>query len=539
MSRAPTTATARRARVAAGKVQRPAATPAAGLGVAFTHYAGMRGWLAVCLLAFTNLMVFLDMTIVNVIVPHVAGDLGASTDQGAWTITSYAVAEAITVPLSGWLAQRFGPVKVILWAIAGFGLFSLGCGLTPSLYALVMFRIGQGLCGGPIMPMSQTLIMQVSTPRRRPQAMAIWATTVSVAPALGPLTGGWIADNLGWHWAFFINVPISILLVLIAAPLLAPAETPTRRVPVDKVGMALLVFWIGCLQIMLDIGRDHGWFGDPRVVALAICAGIGFCVFMIWELTEAHPVVDLKVFRHRGFGASVLTLSFGFGAFMSGIVVVPEWLQLYMGYSATQAGSVAGIHAWASIAASQVVVRIQNRFDMRLLVCCGLVWMGITALIRSTWNTSTSMTFIALSLIVQGFGMAMMFIPLNALTMSTVPPDELANAAGLQNFVRTATSAIATSTVLTVWANEQTRARAMLAGRLAPAAAQRALATAGLSPEGARLYISNLVEHEASAISLDHCFQLAALAMFTAAAVVWLVPRRSGRRPIGAATTGH
>ncbi|MFP5433071.1 MAG: DHA2 family efflux MFS transporter permease subunit, partial [Alphaproteobacteria bacterium] len=281
----------------------------------FSRLTPRQRTLAGLVLALSNFMVVLDLTIANVSVPHIAGNLGITPDQGTWIITSYAVAEAICVPLTGWLAQRFGVVKMFIWAMIGFGIFSVLCGLSMSLTMLVACRIGQGLCGGPIMPMSQTLLLRIFPPDQRARAMGLWAMTTLLGPAMGPIIGGYISDNWSWHWIFFINVPIAILCVVAAMALLRPVETDTARVPIDRMGLFLLVFWIGCLQIMLDIGRDHDWFGDPLIVILAILAVIGFAAFIIWELTEEHPIVDLRIFRHIGFTSGVFSLALGFGAY--------------------------------------------------------------------------------------------------------------------------------------------------------------------------------------------------------------------------------
>lgn len=504
----------------------------------YLKFTDAQRWLAVAVMAFSNFMVVLDLTIANVSVPHIAGDLGTSTDQGTWVITSYAVAEAICVPLTGWLAQRFGVVRVFVTAMLGFAGFSFACGLAPSLMMLVAFRIGQGLCGGPIMPMSQTLIQRVCAPQQRTKAMAIWAMTTTAGPALGPILGGWISDNYSWNWVFFINVPIGIVVSIASWRLVRKVETETQKVPIDRVGLGLLVFWITCLQIMLDIGRDHDWFSDWKIVALAIGGAVGFVVFVIWELTEEHPVVDLRVFRHRGFSAIVVTQAFGFGAFFAGVVVVPQWLQLYEGYTATLAGIVAGAHAYAAMASSQFVARAMGKIDSRIIVCTGCAWMGVTALIRSTWTSTSDFWFLTGTMFIQGFGVAMMFIPLTALSLGSVLPREVPSAAGLQNFVRTVSGAVATSLVLTIWGDGQERARDMLVNRIQPAEAQSALAGIGFNADQARNYISRMVETEASAISMDHTFQVAASLLFLAAALVWIVPAKSARKMSGGPPAG-
>ncbi|HXC73883.1 MAG TPA: DHA2 family efflux MFS transporter permease subunit, partial [Sphingomicrobium sp.] len=247
--------------------------------------------LACLVLAGTNFMVVLDTTIANVSVAHIAGGLGISSSEGTWVITSYAVAEAICVPLTGWLTKRFGTVKVFAFGMAGFGIFSMLCGMSWSLGSLVAFRIGQGLCGGPLMPISQTLLLSIFPKEKHAQATGIWAMTTIVAPILGPILGGTISDNWGWHWIFFINVPIAAICAASAMALLRSAETKTEKARIDTVGLILLVVWVGALQIMLDLGREHDWFGSSFIVTLAVIAAVGFSFFTAWELTEGKPIV--------------------------------------------------------------------------------------------------------------------------------------------------------------------------------------------------------------------------------------------------------
>ena len=268
------------------------------------------------LLALANFMVVLDMTIANVSVPNIAGALAVSPTQGTWVITSYSVAEAITVPLTGWLALRFGTVRVFCTAMAGFTLFSALCGIAPSLGILVAFRIGQGMCGGPMVPLSQALLLRVFPPEKAPLAIGLWAMTTVVAPVAGPILGGVISDNYHWSWIFFINVPVAAVVAMLSWQTFRSRETATLRRPVDFVGLGLLIVWVGAMQIMLDKGKELDWFGSSTIVGLAVIAVVGFAAFLIWELTAEDPIVDLRIFRHRGFSVGVATLSLTYGAFL-------------------------------------------------------------------------------------------------------------------------------------------------------------------------------------------------------------------------------
>ncbi|HEX7872096.1 MAG TPA: DHA2 family efflux MFS transporter permease subunit [Sphingobium sp.] len=484
--------------------------------------------LAGLVLALSNFMVVLDLTIANVSVPHIAGNLGISPDQGTWVITSYAVAEAICVPLTGWMAQRFGTVRTFVYSMAGFGLFSLLCGLSPTLGMLVGCRIGQGLCGGPLMPMSQTLMLRVFPPEQRGKAMGLWAMTTLLGPALGPIIGGYISDNWSWHWIFFINLPICFLCTMSAFALLRPVETETQKLPIDRIGLVLLVFWIGCLQVVLDIGRDHDWFADPMIVALAVLAVVGFAVFIIWELTEEHPIVDLRIFRHRGFSFGVMAFALCFGAYFASIVIIPQWLQTSMGYPATDAGLVTAFSAFTAILMAQLVARVMGKIDVRIMVSLAVAWLGCMSLWRSGWTSGTDFWTLAVPQILQGFAMSFFIIPMTSITLAAVEPHETASAAGMQNFLRTMAVAISTSLILTVWGDSQRVARNEIVSKLQPDDAMQMLRNSGMGLEQARQTIANIVDQEAIAMAVDHSFVLSAIVLFIAAAVVWLTPRPAG-----------
>jgi len=493
-------------------------------------------FLAGLVMALSNFMVILDLTIANVSVPHIAGNLGITLDQGTWIITSYAVAEAICVPLTGWLAGRFGSVRLFVFAMAGFGLFSLVCGISPTLGVLVAARIGQGICGAPLMPMTQALLLRVFPPERRTKAMSIWALTVLMGPATGPILGGYISDNFSWHWIFLINVPIALGCVFVAATVLRTVETPTVRLPIDRMGLALLVFWIGCLQIMLDVGRDHDWFADWRIVGLALCAGIGFIAFIIWELTAEHPVVDLRIFRHRGFAIGVVVLSITFGAYFAGVVVFPQWLQLSQGYSAQMAGVVTAWTAVTSLITAIFLPRLVDRVDLRILVVAGIGWFTIQCFVRAGWTTGMDFWSLSQPQIVQGFGVSMFMMPLTQASLGAVLPSEVPAAAGLQNFMRTMAVAIATSLVLTDWGDQQRIDRSALVDTLRPDATVHVLNQSGMGADIIPRVISNLVDEQAMTIAMDHTFMLAGLGGIISLVLILFTPKPKSLRQMNA---GH
>ena len=494
-----------------------------------------RRLLAGIILALSNFMVVLDLTIANVSIPHIAGSMGITLEQGAWIITSYAVAEAIIVPITGWLALRFGTVRVFIAAMVGFGIFSFLCGISMTLGMIVAARIGQGLCGGPIMPMSQTLMLRVFPPQQRAAAMGLWAMTVILGPALGPVLGGYISETWSWHWVFFINVPIAAACVAVAALLLRRAETELQPAPLDRGGLFLLILWIGALQLMLDLGRDHDWFGDPLIVILAIIAGIGFLVFLIWELTEEHPIVNLRILNNRGLSASLLAMSFGFGSFFASLVIVPQWLQTAMGYSADKAGIVLGLQSLVSILFAPIVARLIQSVDSRYLLSGGMLWMAATTWLRSHWTGQVGMWDLTWPLMLQGIAVPFMMVPLTNLALGSVPPSQTTSAAGMQNFVRTMSIAIATATVLTLWSDWQRAIRVGMVDRLQADGAVSGMTQSGLSDEQARQMVSMMVDQQALVLSMNQLFQWSSALLVLSAAIVWLIPKTNARMDMSAA----
>ena len=486
-------------------------------------------------LAFANFMVILDLTIANVSIPSIAGGLGVTLEQGAWVITSYAVAEAICVPLTGWIAGRFGSVQTFLLSMAGFGLFSMLCGLSVSIEMLVICRIGQGVFGAFLMPMSQTLLLRVFPPEQQNIAMGMWAMTLLLGPALGPIIGGWLTDNWSWHWIFLINVPIAVLAAFAGAVLLRRVETDRQVLPIDIIGLVLLVVWVGCLQIILDIGRNHDWFGDPLIVALAITSAIAFLIFVVWELTEDHPVVDLRVLRHRGLSISLAVLAIGFGAYFAGFVIIPQWQQAWLGYTATQAGFSSSFTAIGGLLTAPIVVMLMARYDPRALVSAGIVWLAVIGLTRTFWTSDSGFWTLTLPQFFLGLGMTFFMLPIINLTLNTVNEDEVASAAGLQSFMRTIATAFATSISLTYWGDTQRATRNDIVAVLEPGSAEGAISRLGFSPEAALQTLSNMVEVEATTLAVIHVFWTTSTILLVAAALIWLAPRpkRRGGMPMG------
>jgi DHA2 family multidrug resistance protein len=506
-----------------------AAAPAAKTRAAKTRAAPLTGgalWAAGVLLALANFVAVLDLSIANVSVPNISGALGASTSQGVWIITSYAVAEAITVPLTGWLAGRFGAVRTFATALIGFGLASALCGLAPSLGFLVAFRVIQGVCGGPLMALSQTLLLQIFPPKQQPAAMGLWAVTTLVAPVCGPILGGVLCDSFGWGSIFMVNVPVAILAGVLVWRTLARYEGEIRKAPFDAVGLGLLIVWISALQVLLDLGKERDWFQSPMIVALAVVAAVGFAAFMIWELTEKNPIVNLKVFRHRGFSASMITLSLTMGAFFATNVLTPLWLQSNMGYTATWAGYVTGMIGILAIVSAPITAQFMTKTDPRRILFAGVAWLAFTTFMRSHGMSQMTFGQVGIWLFVAGAAMPMFFLPVTTVALGAVDPGETADASGLLNFIRTVAGAVATSIVSTVWENNATRNHAALAGAMPNAQASvDSLTGPTMSASGALGAVNDIVGGQAVMQATNQLFLACSVVFAIAAALVWITPR--------------
>ena len=483
-------------------------------------------WSAAGLLATANFLAVLDITIANVSVPNIAGNLGVSSSQGLWVITSYAVAEAITVPLTGWLAGRFGALRVFCTAMAGFGLFSALCGLSTSLEMLVLFRVLQGVAGGPLIPLSQTLLLLIFPKKQQPVALALWSMTTLIAPIVGPILGGQLCDNLGWPSIFYVNVPIAFVCAPLSFWLLRSKETPTSKTRVDGIGLLLLVVWVGALQIMLDLGKEHDWFESTMVVWLAIIAIVGFLAFLIWELTDANPIVSLKVFRHRGFAASMVALPLAFGAFFAGNVLTPLWLQTNMGYTATWAGYVSGTIGILAIFMAPMAAMLSTKIDPRRIIFVGILWLAFTLYMRAAATTDMDYWTITIWVFLGGLGLPLFFLPLTQIALASVDPEETAGAAGVMSFIRTLSSAVATSIVNTVWENGANYNQSELSGTLNDASsAIDGLMQHGMSHDQAVGTPTNIAYGQAVMLSTNQVFLAAAACFIVAAGALWLAPR--------------
>ncbi|WP_110972101.1 DHA2 family efflux MFS transporter permease subunit [Pseudomonas huaxiensis] len=402
-------------------------------------------------LSLATFMQVLDTTIANVALPTISGNLGVSSEQGTWVITSFAVSNAIALPLTGWLSRRFGEVKLFIWATLLFVLASFLCGISQSMPELVGFRILQGVVAGPLYPMTQTLLIAVYPPAKRGMALALLAMVTVVAPIAGPILGGWITDSYSWPWIFFINIPIGLFAAAVVRQQMRTRPVQTSRQPMDYIGLLSLIIGVGALQIVLDKGNDLDWFESNFIVIGSLISVVFIAVFIIWELTDKHPVVNLRLFAHRNFRIGTIVLVLGYAGFFGINLILPQWLQTQMGYTATWAGLAVAPIGLLPVLLSPFVGKYAHRFDLRLLAGLAFLAIGASCFMRAGFTHEVDFQHVALVQLFMGIGVALFFMPTLSILLSDLPPQQIADGSGLATFLRTLGGSFAASLTTWIW----------------------------------------------------------------------------------------
>ena len=504
-----------------------------------------RLWGTIALSAATFMNV-LDSSIANVSLPAIAGDLGVSPNQGTWVITSFGVANAIALPLTGWLSLRFGQVRLFVASVLLFTISSWLCGLAPNMSTLIAMRALQGFVAGPMMPLAQTLLLSSYPPALAGLAMALWAMTTLVAPVMGPVLGGWITDHTHWGWIFFINIPVGIAAASLTWTLYHKRETQIRKLPIDSTGLALLVVAVSALQIMLDKGKELDWFHSPEVTALAIVAAIGFAYFIAWELTDDHPVVELRLLKIRNFWTGTLSMTVAYSLFMGNLVLLPLWLQQFMGYTSTQAGMLMAPVGLFAIILSPVIGKNIHRLDPRAVTSFAFIVFSLVLWMRSNFNTSADFGTLMIPTLIQGIALACFFIPLTTITLGGVAPAQIASASGLSSFARIVGGSFGTSIAVTIWQDRAAMHHAQLTelvnrGSIATNAALANLSAAGMGHEQALSQINRMVDQQSFMLAANDVFYGSAVIFIGLIPLVWLShPRKAPpRSPADAGAGAH
>ncbi|KTD05732.1 DHA2 family efflux MFS transporter permease subunit [Fluoribacter gormanii] len=488
---------------------------------------GSRLTLMTISLSLAIFMNVLDISIANVAIPTIAGDLGVSPDNGTWVITSFAVSQAIMLPLTGWLAKRFGEVRLFIFSTTLFTIASVLCGLSMSLEMLVFFRVIQGAVSGPMIPLSQSILLANYPPEKRGLATGIWTMTAIVGPIFGPILGGVITDNYTWPWIFYINVPVGIFSVLFTLITLSGRETPITKLPIDLIGLLLLSIGVGCLQILLDKGHDLDWFHSPFIVTLAIVSTVTLSFLIIWLLTQKHPIIDLYLFTNRNFSIGTMSLTLGFMVYFSTVVIFPLWLQTQMGYTPTWAGFAVAPVGILPFFLTPIVGNYMGKFDLRIIISLGFIVFAGTCIWQSTFYTEMSFIQLIRPRFIQGIGLAFFFTPLIVLILAELPPDRLASASGLVNFCRILGSSFGTSISVTLWNHREALHQSHLVEQITaynPLLQQslnqlHSLGITGLKGFGV-LYAT--IINQAFMLATNDIFRLAAWIFIFLLAMIWL-----------------
>ena len=522
----------------------PSPAPASGATTSISALTGMPLAIAAMALALGTFMQVLDGTIANVSLTTIAGDLGVSADEGTWIITAFAVANGATVPLTGWLMQRFGLVRTFTVSVLLFTFASLMCGIAWSLPSLVAFRLIQGAVSGPMIPGSQALLMAIFPPERRGTAMAIWSMTALVGPVMGPILGGYISDNFSWGWIFLINVPVGLGSAALTWRMLGGRGGSGRKITLNVTSVALLVAWVGSLQLCLDLGKDADWFASPLIVGLALAAAVLFAAWVIWELTTAHPVVDLALFRGRNFALGTIAFSLAYAMFFANSLLLPQWLQRVQGFTATWAGLVAAPSGVIAVILTPLMTQVARKVDPRWLATLAMASFGVSYGMRMGFTPQTDLYHLILPMIAQGVGMSVFFTALLQITIDGVSNARMPAATGIINFVRITAGGFAASLVITVWDNRETLHQTRIAEATAmPSTAFRemlaTMAQHGFNSLQQVAAATDTAVMQSYVMASDDLFRASALLSFALIGIVWASRRARGNSAAAEAAGGH
>lgn len=515
------------------------APSASATAAPFPPLKGAQLALGTLVLSLATFMNVLDSSIANVSIPAISGNMGVSPQQGTWVITSFAVANAISVPLTGFLTNRFGQVRLFTTSILLFVISSWLCGMAPNIETLIAARILQGAVAGPMIPLSQSLLLGSYPPAKSSMALALWGMTTLVAPIMGPLLGGWISDNYTWPWIFYINIPVGLFAAWTTWSIYKTRESKIKKLPIDVVGLGLLVIWVGSLQVMLDKGKELDWFNSGEIILLAVIAAVGLIYFVIWELGEEHPIVDLSLFKGRNFSGGVVAISVGYGLFFGSLVIMPLWLQTQLSYTATEAGKVMAPVGVFAIILSPLIGKFLPKLDARKVATTAFILFAVVFYMRAQFTTDVDTMTLLIPTLIQGAAMSMFFIPLTSIILSGLTPDKIPAASGLSNFVRIMCGGMGASIATTIWDSRTTLHHAQLTehtGSNYPAFVQsmQALMQQGLPETGAWAVIDRTMSIQASTMAATDIFYLSSFMFLSLIALVWITKPKKSSAPIDA-----
>lgn len=469
--------------------------------------------LATIAVALATFLIVLDYSIANVSIPYIAGDLAVSVDEGTYVITSFAVGSAIVLPISGWLTKRIGTVRLMVFSTIGFTLLSLVCGMAISIEMLVTARFFQGAAAGPMIPISQTLIVMIFPPNKRSAALSFWSTVVVVAPILGPILGGWLSYDYSWPWIFFINIPFGLFSAFTVYFLLKHLETPIKKVSTDWVGLVLLAIAVTCFQFVLDKGEQYDWLGSQLILTCSIIAFVCFSFLIAWELLSDEPLLELQLLKIKSYMLSIIYIGVMYSLYFGTVVLVPLWLQTNMGYTALWAGIAVAPLGIIPVLFSPFMGRFVDRIGPLVPLLMALCLFSLSSFDTAFLNTQVDIKTIMLSRFLLGFGMLFFIVPLFHLQVRDLPQDSMASGAGMFHFVRAMAGAVGTSIFTTMWIRRSAFHHANLAADVQQGTQPVNQFFYGLHQEGfndAKTWdlLNDLATDQAAVLGLNDCFYL-------------------------------
>jgi DHA2 family multidrug resistance protein len=506
-------------------------------------------WIVATSVMFATFMEVLDTTVVNVSLPHIAGSLSATIDESTWALTSYLVANAIVLPMTGWLASRFGRKRLLMLSVVGFTASSFLCGLAPTLASLIAFRVAQGATGGALQPLSQAVLLEAFPPQDRGKAMGFWGLGIVVAPILGPVLGGWLTDAYSWRWVFYINIPVGIAsIVMTKLYIFDPPYLRTQSRRVDYWGIGMLAVGIGALQIVLDKGQQEDWFASTFITSLVVVSAVTLVALVVHELTTAEPIVDLRVFKARSYAVGVFLMTIVGFVLYGSMVLLPIMLQTLFGYPPLQAGiamAPRGVGAFFMMPLTGLLI---GRVDPRKLLSTGLVVGGGTLLWLSGLNLQAGYWDVFWPQLIQGVGMSLLFVPLTTVAMDPIPRERMGNATSLFNLMRNIGGSIGIATTGTMLARHQQALVSTLGTNVTPyspatqsmfgqlrGAFIAAGADAATATDRAYAALFGMVQRQAAMVSFVGLFQLLGVMFLVLLPLVLLMRRPRGGRGAEAA----
>ncbi|NGX38897.1 MAG: Multidrug export protein EmrB [Chlamydiae bacterium] len=477
------------------------------------HLTGLPLILSAIALSLATFVIVLDYSIANISIPYIAGDLAISPNEGIYVITSFAVGSAIVLPLSGWLTKKFGLVRLTVLSLIGFVSFSWVCGISNSMTMLVVARFFQGLVAGPLIPTSQSLTLSIFPPEKKETALAFWSTVVIVAPVVGPMLGGWISYDISWSWIFFINIPIGLLAAFIIHLYLKPFETPKEKVSSDWMGVIFLVIGVSSLQYLLDKGEQFDWLSSPIIQACAAASIISFTLLIAWELTHPKPILNLRLFKLRSFSISIIIIATQYALYFGGIVLIPLWLQEYMGYTPIWAGIAVAPLGLTPLLLSWAMGKLTKKVGPYPLLAISNLLFGIACFITSLFLTQIDLYHIAITRFLFSFGILFMIVPLFSLSLMEISQEKLPQATGIFHFVRAMFGGIGTSIFTTLWVRRSALHHANLSAQVSydrPPVPDFFGKLKQLGIEGTQAWdvVNEFTTRQAAVLGLNDCFYL-------------------------------